>query len=106
MNASPSRTWVQEASLLSRTPSAAETVRPDAQMAGKPASSTILADRPSWGSMRNARAGGRKSDLNRVAFEADAPELLAERDGSVVMSLGLFRLICPVLRPGYEPGYT
>ena len=47
MNSSTSRTCVQEALSLSRTPRAAETVSPDAQIPGKPASSTIFADRPS-----------------------------------------------------------
>ena len=86
MNSSTSRTWVQEASLLSRTPSAAETVRPDAQMPGKPASSTILADRPSWASMRKVSSGERSSDRNRVAFEPDAPAGPVEGDAPVVMS--------------------
>ena len=83
MNSSTSRTCVQEASLLSRTPSAADTVRPDAQMPGKPASSTIFAERPSWASMRNVRSGARSEALNRAAFEAAAPGDAA--DGRVVM---------------------
>ena len=37
MNSSISRTWVQEASLLSRTPSAADIERPEAQMPSNPA---------------------------------------------------------------------
>ena len=57
MNSSISSTWVQEASLLSRTPSAADMDRPDAQMPLKPASSTIFADMPSWASMRNSTSG-------------------------------------------------
>ena len=73
MNSSTSSTWVHEASLLSLTPRAAETVRPDAQIAGKPASSTIFADSPSWASMRKVSSGDSSRERNRAAFDPDAP---------------------------------
>src|SRR6185436_18638100 len=57
MKATWSTTWVQLSSLLSRTPNEAETVRPLAQMASKPVSSTIRAESPSWASMRKAISG-------------------------------------------------
>src|SRR5215510_2845503 len=57
MKATCSTTCVQESSLLSRTPKEAETVRPLAQIASKPASSTMRADNPSWASMRKAMSG-------------------------------------------------
>src|SRR5262245_47142164 len=85
MNSSTSRTCVQEASLLSRTPSAAETVRPEAQTPGKPASSTIFAERPSWASMRNVSSGARSRVRNRAAFDAGARENSVEPGGGVVI---------------------
>jgi hypothetical protein len=54
MNSSTSTTWVQLASLLSRTPSCAEIDRPEAQIPLKPASRTMRADRPLWASIRNS----------------------------------------------------
>ena len=57
MNSSMSTTWVQEASLLSRRPSMAEIDSPEAQMPRKPASSTILAERPLCASMMKLSAG-------------------------------------------------
>ncbi len=63
MNSSTSSTWVQDASLLSRTPSAADMDRPDAQMPLKPASSTILEEMPSWASMMNASSS--ESSISR-----------------------------------------
>lgn len=50
MYSTASTICVQLASLLSRTPSAAEMDRPLAQMPWKPASATILADSPFYGS--------------------------------------------------------
>src|SRR5262245_58264716 len=55
MNSSTSSTCVHDASLLSRRPRLAEIDRPDAQMPGNPASSTIFADRPLWASIRKVR---------------------------------------------------
>ena len=54
MNSSISRTCVQLASLLSRTPNCADIARPLAQIPAKPASSAILALRPLWASSRNS----------------------------------------------------
>src|SRR5687767_5423963 len=56
MNSRTSSTCVHEASLLSRTPRAAEMLRPLPQIPLKPASSTILAERPLWASMMNSRS--------------------------------------------------
>ena len=46
MNSSISTTWVQLASLLSRTPNCAESVSPLAQIPANPASSTMRALMP------------------------------------------------------------
>ena len=61
MNSTTSSTCVQLASLLSRTPSAAEIDSPLAQMPGKPASSTIRALRPLWASSRHSTCGDARS---------------------------------------------
>jgi hypothetical protein len=58
--------------LLSRTPRAAETVRPDAQIAGKPDSSTIFAESPSWASMRKVSSGDSRRDRKRDALDPEA----------------------------------
>ena len=68
MNSSTSSTWVQEASLLSRTPSAAETDSPEAQIALKPASSTTLAERPSCAPIRKVSSGDSSSRRKRAAL--------------------------------------
>ncbi len=68
MNSMTSRTWVQLASLLSRTPSCAEIERPLPQIPLKPASSTIRAERPLWASQRNSRRGEVRSFLNCFVF--------------------------------------
>src|SRR5258706_16189650 len=57
MNSSRSSACVQDASLLSRRPRLAEIDRPDAQMPGKPASSTIFAERPLCASIRKLKEG-------------------------------------------------
>jgi hypothetical protein len=57
MNSSTSITCVHDASLLSRTPSAAEIDRPDAQIPLNPDSSAIFAESPSWASIRNDNSG-------------------------------------------------
>jgi hypothetical protein len=54
MNSAVSSTCVHDASLLSRTPSAADTDNPLAQIPLKPASSTIFALIPLWPSMMNS----------------------------------------------------
>src|SRR4051812_32888854 len=87
MNSSTSRNCVQEASLLSRTPSDAEIDSPDAQMPWKPASSTIFADRPLWASIRNDRSGESRSrlrDWNRLSGAEDG----TAADDSVDFSAG------------------
>jgi hypothetical protein len=55
MNSAISTTCVQLASLQSRRPRLAAMERPLAQIPSKPASSTILALRPLWASMRKLR---------------------------------------------------
>ena len=72
MNSSISRTWVQEASLLSRTPSAADIERPEAQMPSNPASSTIFPDSPLCASMMKERAGACSRPRRRAALDVDA----------------------------------
>src|SRR4051812_11126350 len=68
MNSTTSMTWVQLASLLSRTPNCADIVRPLPQIALKPASSAIRADSPLWASQTNVRSADESSSLNRVVF--------------------------------------
>ena len=84
MNSSISRTWVQEASLLSRTPSAADIERPEAQMPSNPASSTIFAESPLCASMMKERAGARSRALSRAALEADEARASSLPMGSLV----------------------
>src|SRR5689334_23217409 len=74
MNSSTSRTWVQDASLLSRTPSAADIERPDAQIPAKPASSTIFAESPLWASMRKLSPGERSSRRSAAKRERAGTE--------------------------------
>ena len=54
MNSTTSSTWVQLASLLSRTPIAAEIERPLPHRPRKPASSAMRAERPLCASIRNS----------------------------------------------------
>src|SRR4051812_4488865 len=68
MNSTTSITWVQLASLLSRTPSCAEMVRPLPQIAEKPASSAIFADSPLCASQTNSSSADESRFLNRVVF--------------------------------------
>src|SRR5262245_6861812 len=68
MNSTMSSTWVQLASLLSRTPSEAEIDSPLAQTPGNPASSAIRALRPLWASMRKLRDGPWNSPFKRVVL--------------------------------------
>ncbi len=68
INSSTSKTCVQEASLLSRTPRAAEMERPLPQIPLKPASSTIFADNPLCASIRKAISGELTIDLSCVVF--------------------------------------
>src|SRR4051812_8822423 len=68
MNSTTSMTCVQLASLLSRTPNCAEIVRPLPQIARKPASSAIRAERPLWASQMNVSSADESSSLNRVVF--------------------------------------
>src|SRR5918993_2681045 len=82
MNSSTSRNCVQDASLLSRTPSEAEIDRPDAQMPWKPVSSTIFADRPLWASIRNDRSGESRSCLSAWNRLSGADEVMAADDSS------------------------
>ena len=84
MNSSISSTWVQEASLLSRTPSAADIERPEAQMPSKPASSTIFAESPLCASMMKASSGERSRPRSRAAFEGVSPCASAVPTGSLV----------------------
>src|SRR5258708_7595920 len=66
MNPTWSTTWVQDSSLLSRTPNEADIVSPLAQIPSKPASSTMRADSPSCASMRKVSSGRVMSWRNRV----------------------------------------
>ena len=84
MNSSISRTWVQEASLLSRTPSAADIERPEAQMPSNPASSTILAESPLCASMMKERAGAWSRPRKRAALDIVAACASALPMGSLV----------------------
>src|SRR3954447_18043243 len=68
MNSTTSSTCVQLASLLSRTPSAAEMESPLAQMPRKPASSTIRALNPLCASIKNSSRGERSISRNCVVF--------------------------------------
>ena len=68
MNSSTSSTCVQLASLLSRTPSAAEIESPLPQMPLKPASSAILALRPLCASIRKPSSSPVSSCLSAVRF--------------------------------------
>jgi hypothetical protein len=86
MNSRISRTCVQDASLLSLTPSAAETARPDAQMPRKPASSTIFADRPLWASMRKESSGEVSSRRSCAAFDRGVGAILSAGLAPVVMA--------------------
>ena len=54
MNSNTSKTWVHDASLLSRTPMADDMVSPEAQIPLNPASSTIFAERPLCASIMNS----------------------------------------------------
>src|SRR5689334_13771324 len=82
-----SSTWVQDASLLSRRPSAAEIVRPEAQMPRNPASCTTFAERPSCASMRKDSVGdmiSRRRAAGRGAGEPTAPECEPRPAGDMV----------------------
>ncbi len=72
MNSNTSSTCVHDASLRSRSPRAAEIARPDAQISGKPASSTIFAERPLCASMANVSSGPSRNSENRLVF-SDTP---------------------------------
>ena len=65
---STSSTCVQDASFASRRPRLAETLRPEAQMAWKPASSAILAESPLCASIRKERSGELTSRRSAVVF--------------------------------------
>src|SRR6185312_5246237 len=58
MYSTTSSTWVQLASLLSRTPSDAEIDRPLAQRPSKPASAAMRAERPLWASIMKSSFRG------------------------------------------------
>src|SRR5688572_10168589 len=68
MNSRTSRTWVQDASLLSRTPSAAEMLNPLPQMPLNPASSAMRAERPLCASIMNSSSGDWSIERNCVVF--------------------------------------
>jgi hypothetical protein len=78
-----SSTCVQLASLESRTPSDAEIDRPLAQIAPKPASSTILALRPLWASIRKPIPGPQISWRSAAALAAET----SSADGPVARRL-------------------
>src|SRR5260370_28081388 len=61
-----STTWVQDSSLLSRTPNEADIVSPLAQIRSRPAAWTMRADSPSCASMRKVSSGRVMSWRSRV----------------------------------------
>jgi hypothetical protein len=74
MNSSTSRIWVHDASLLSRTPSAAEIDNPDAQMPSNPASCTIFEESPLWASIKKLSSELSSKPRKRVLLRT--PEVL------------------------------
>ena len=106
MNSRISSTWVQDASLLSRTPSAVAMDRPDAQTPRNPASSTILEDSPSWASIRKLSLGDFNCVRSCAAFESleeSAGAGLSRRTSIFVAMDSLSRLgLDHLVRPDYR----
>ena len=94
MNSSISRTWVQEASLLSRTPSAADMERPRGpDCPSNPASSTIFPESPLCASMMKESAGACSRARSRPALEGRLALRLGAADGGVVSPWGDRRFV-------------